>query len=120
MTTSSLAGLLGAAVRVGTVRVGEVVGVFVDREERRAIGLEVSTAGGARRFVPWFAARHADGAIRVDSSLVIVDDSASYERLGALVLRDVVSLGRLRAAAGGTLESIDAVSTAAVLGTNGR
>ena len=112
--------MLGAAVRVGTIRVGEVVGVFVDREERRAIGIEVSTAGGARRFVPWVAAQHADGAICVHSSLVIVDDSASYERRGARVLRDVVSLGRLRVAAGDTLEPVDAVSTAAVMGTNGR
>lgn len=120
MSTGSLAGLLGAAVRVGTIRVGEVAGVFVDREELRAIGLEVSTPGGARRFVPWVAARQVNGAIRVDSSLLIVDDSASYERLGARVMRDVVSLGRLRAETGGTLESVDAVSTVAVLGTNER
>ena len=119
MSASSLSALLGAAVRVGTVRVGDVVGVFVDRDGRRAIGLEVSTAGGIRRFVPWVAARYVDGAVSLDSALVIMDDSASYERLGARSLRDTESLGGLQAAADGRIGE-GAVSTGALMGTQRR
>ena len=120
MSTGSLAGLLGIPMRVGTIRVGEVVGVFVDQTARRAIGLEVSTLGGEHRFVPWIVARHANGSVSVDSSLVIVDDGASYERLGARVIRDVASLGGVRATEDGVLESVDAVSTGTRMGTEER
>jgi len=96
-TRGSLADLLGAAVRVGTVRVGEVVGVLLDRDGLRAIGLEVSSAGGTKRFVPWFAARRDGRVVAVESALVIVDDGGSYERLGARPLRDPTVLRAMQA-----------------------
>lgn len=102
----SLAELLGTAVRVGTLRVGEVVGVFVDHRGDRAIGLEVSGAGGMRRFLPWVAARSADGVVSVESALVIVDDGASYERLGARAIRDPASLANVRALPDGGIEPV--------------
>lgn len=112
----SLADLLGAAVRVGTVRVGEVVGVFVDRSGSRVIGLEVSSTGGLRRFVPWFAARREGSVVSVESALVIVDDGASYERLGARPIRDPASLLALRALSDGELASSERVSAVAAAG----
>lgn len=99
----SLVDLLGAVVRVGSVRVGEVAGVFVDGSGLRAIGLEVAGAGGVRRFLPWVAARWGDGAVVVESALVIVDDGASYERLGARPMREPALLEPLRALPDGVL-----------------
>ena len=112
-----LAELLGVTVRVGTVRIGEVVGVFVDRAEGRAIGLEVAGAGGTRRFLPWVAARTGAGGIAVDSALLLVDDGSSYERLGALSLRDASKLGRLRATPDATIEEGEPVLLNAATGT---
>ena len=114
---STLADLLGAAVHVGTVQVGEVVGVFVDRGESRAIGLEVAGAGGARRFLPWFAARAVDEGVSVESALLLVEDGSTYERLGALPLRDRSTLGRLGVTPEGGITSLGSVSLNADPGT---
>jgi hypothetical protein len=105
-------------VRVGTVRVGEVVGVFVDDSGARAIGLEISGAGGARRFLPWVAARLASGAVSVESALFLVDDGSSYERLGARSLRDRLELEGWRAGLDGSIAR-SAVSSSLAAGTNG-
>ena len=115
----SLADLLGAAVQVRTVRVGEVVGVFLDRTGRRAIGLELSS-GGLRRFLPWVAARVEGGVVVVESSLVIVDDGESYERLGARRIRDAASLRALCALAGGEIVPAEPVSAGRVSGIERR
>lgn len=116
----SLADLLGAAVRVGPVRVGEVVGVFVNRDGRRAIGLEVSSAGGVRRFLPWVAARRDGGFVEVESALVIVDDGGSYERLGARSLRDPEALMAMRALPDGEIVTPEPVSTERLVGMGWR
>jgi hypothetical protein len=115
--SGALADLLGVAVRIGTIRVGEVVGIFVDETGARAIGLEVRSAGGLRRFLPWFAATRASGAITVSSALLLVDDGASYERLGAHAVRDAARLAGLTASSSGRLERTPAVSAGAVAGT---
>ena len=92
------------------MRVGEVVGVFLDGSVPRAIGLEVLGAGGARRFLPWVAARFEPGLTRIESALLLVDGVDSYERLGAVPLRDRAALARLVAAPDGLIERIrDAV-----------
>ena len=108
----SLAELIGAAVRVGTVRIGEVVGVYVDRSDRRAIGLEISSAGGNRRFLPWFAGRLEGRSVRVESALVIVDDGGSYERLGARSIRDPAALAGMQALPDGEIVTGPRVSAA--------
>ena len=111
--------LLGATVRVGTVKVGEVEGVFVDDRARRAIGLEVSGSGGVRRFLPWIAARLAQGAVSVESALFLVDDGASYERLGARLARDREALDGFCADTDGRLATVeDAVSSSLAAGTS--
>jgi hypothetical protein len=107
-------------VRVGTVRIGEVSGVFVDETRTRAIGLEVTTAGGARRFLPWVAATCLEGGVAVSSALLLVDDGQSYERLGAHALRDAGSLAGVVAHPDGCLERPPAVSPAALAGTSER
>jgi hypothetical protein len=119
--TGSLAELLGAVVRVGTVRVGEVVGVFVDTSGLRAIGLEIASVGGLRRFLPWVAARYDAATVWVDSALVFVDDGASYERLGARPIRDAAALGALHALPdGGIVPDLGSVSTGAPSGIGSR
>jgi len=100
----SLGELLGGSVRVGGVRVGEVAGVLVDRSVSRTIGLEVSSAGGARRFVPWFAVGIQHGGITVDSAFLLVDGIDGYERLGAVTLREPSALVLLRAGPDGRVE----------------
>jgi hypothetical protein len=116
----SLADLLGAVVRVGTVRVGEVVGVYVDRGGGRAIGLEVSGAGGIRRFLPWFAVRQEGRIVVVESALVIVDDGASYERLGARSIRDPVTLLTMQALPDGEIVTAPSVSITPAAGIGRR
>jgi hypothetical protein len=101
----SLAPLLGAGVRVGTVRVGEVVGVFLRGSD--AIGLEVMAAQGARLFLPWFAARLDPDGVRIESAFLLVDAVESYERHGALPVRDAASLALLQVTREGAVERLD-------------
>ena len=118
--SGALADLLGVAVRVGTIRVGEVAGIFVDEIGTRAIGLEVASADGVRRFLPWFAATRAQGGVAVTSALLLVDDGESYERLGAHAIRDATRLAGLSASPSGELERVASVSTGGVAGTRER
>jgi hypothetical protein len=82
-------------VRVATIRVGEVSGVFLDEPAPRAIGLEepgAAGSGGARR----------------------------YERLGARATRDPAALAGLDAAPDGRLGGGSSVSTRPLTGTRER
>lgn len=110
---ASLAALLGSAVRVGTVRVGEIAGVFLDGS--RVIGLEVAGPAGARRFLPWIAAGFDGSAVRVDSALLLVDAVDSYEQNGARPVRDASVLAELAVSAEDRAERF---SAAASLGTD--
>lgn len=104
MTSSvPLSELLGLPVRIGSLRVGEVTGVFVDQSAPRAIGLEVVGARGTYHFLPWVAATFAAAAVFLDSALLLVDDGPSYERLGAKSMRDPIDLSGLRAIPDGTV-----------------
>jgi hypothetical protein len=114
----SLSELLGVDVLVGTVRVGEVSAVFVDESGLRAIGVEVAGAGGARRFLPWVAARMAPDTVSVDSALFLVDDGESYERRGARAVRDRHELAGLVAGADGAIVPSDAVSRQLATGSS--
>ncbi len=82
----SLGSVIGAPVRVGDIRVGEVAGVLVDASQRTAIGLVIAGPGAMRRFLPWIAATFEGGAVHADSALLLVDGSESYERRGAVVV----------------------------------
>lgn len=103
-TPGALTGLLGRAIRVGTVRVGEVTGVLVGAGHLRPIGLEVASGGGARRFLPWFAASIEPDGVHIESALLLVDQIDAYERLGARTLRQEGALEGLRARADGDVD----------------
>ena len=104
MTSSVLLSeLLGLPVRIGSLRAGEVTGVFVDQRAHRAIGLEVVGPRGTYHFLPWVAATFGGAAVFLDSSLLLVDDGSSYERLGAKSMRDPIDLSALRAIPDGTV-----------------
>lgn len=104
--TSTLAAVLGSTVEVGAEGVGEIAGVYVDRVRERVIGLEVASAGGARRFLPWVAARFGPRTVSIDSPRFLVDDGESYQRLGAELLRDMAELAELRVRLDGSLEPL--------------
>ena len=106
----ALSETLGATVRVGTVRVGEVGAVLLDSGRSRAIGFEVSGTGGVKRFLPWVAARIAPGVVSVESALLLVDDGESYERLGAMPVREGKELDGLLAGPDGSIARAATVS----------
>ncbi len=99
----SLGSVLGAPVRVGDIRVGEVAGVLVDASQRTAIGLVIAGPGATRRFLPWIAATFEGGAVHADSALLLVDGGESYERRGAVVVDAVHDLASVAVAADGRL-----------------
>jgi hypothetical protein len=101
----SLPDLLGRAVRIAGVLVGQVTGVVVDARATRAIGLEIAGAGEAHRFLPWFAARLEEAAVSVESAFLLVDEVGGYERRGAVVVRDPVRLAAFGASADGVLQA---------------
>lgn len=93
MTRLALTDVLGSSVLVGDVRVGKIVGIYLDAECERAIGLDVACAGGLRRFLPWAVASFEHGAVRASSALHLLDAAEGYERHGAVGLRDVSEVG---------------------------
>jgi hypothetical protein len=117
--------MFGASVLVGDVRVGKIVGVYLDAASERAIGLEVACTGGLRRFLPWAVASFVDGSVRASSALHLLDAAEGYERHGAVPLHDaskvaglsVTSEGRVLAA-GGVLSAGGLVSAELEAGTS--
>ena len=87
--------LLGSRVRIATISVGAVQGVVVHGGTRRAIGLEVVGVDRRRRFLPWAAVEQADDDVRARSAFMLLDDWSSYERNGALVVRERAELAGL-------------------------
>lgn len=97
--------LLHLPVRLRGIQLGRSVGLVVDLDGRRAIGVEVLCGDGVKRYLPLGAARVRDDEIAVGSSLLLFaeTDLAFYRRraqtLGELrgtpVERDGRSLGAL-------------------------
>ena len=81
--------LVGAAVRVGDVRVGAVTGVLVDGVFERVIGLEVSAQRGGRWFLPWVAADVRENGVEAASALVFgaLDQLEAYLHRGARIVQ---------------------------------
>lgn len=100
-----LSQVLGAAVHVEDVRVGEVTAVVGDASFERVVGLEVVGVDFRRRFLPWVAASFADGGVRPTSALVLFEMSEldDYRRLGARVVQDQDGLDALRVAPDGRI-----------------
>lgn len=99
----SLGSVIGAPVRVGDIRVGEVAGALVDASQHTAIGLVIAGPGAMRRFLPWIAATFEGGSVYANSALLLVDGSESYERRGAVVVDERHELATSAVAADGRL-----------------
>ncbi|HEU0248305.1 MAG TPA: hypothetical protein VFR38_14595 [Gaiellaceae bacterium] len=119
MTRLALAHALGASVRVGDVRVGKIVGIYLDAERTRAIGLEVASAGGVRRFLPWVVASFENGEVRASSALHLLDAPDGYERHGAVALHDPSEVAGLSATVDGRVSTdSEPVSAELAMGTS--
>ncbi len=118
MTELALADALGASAYVGEVRVGKIVGIYLDAGCERAIGLEVAGAGGVRRFLPWVVAYFENGNVRASSALHLLDGPDGYERHGAVALRDPSEVAGLSVTVEGRVLPRAPVSGERVVGTS--
>jgi hypothetical protein len=119
VTRLALAHAFGAHVRVGDVRVGKIVGIYLDAERARAIGVEVASAGGGRRFLPWVVASFENGEVRASSALHLLDAPDGYERHGAIALHDRSEVAGLSATIEGrVITESEAVSAELAAGTS--
>ena len=67
--------LLRARVRLHGIELGRPVDVILDRERKRALGLEVHCGDGERRFLPLAVARLSGDTVAISSSLLLLDAS---------------------------------------------
>jgi PRC-barrel domain len=67
------AALLHTPVLVRGIRLGEVEDVLLDGEEPRILGLDVLCGDGVNRFVPFSAAFVTPDAIRVETTLTLLE-----------------------------------------------
>jgi hypothetical protein len=80
--------VLGARVSVRGELVGHVSGVLLDGSESRAIGLEITSAGLRRRFLPWVVATFGDEGIDALSAFLLIDSCEPYLDQGAVLCRE--------------------------------
>ena len=105
MTRAYVDTLLRAPVRLHGIELGRPVDVILDRELRRAFGIEVHCGDHGRRFLPFAVARVDGDEIAISSSLVLLDSSelrfysdrgATFASVrGATVLRGGRGIGQL-------------------------
>jgi hypothetical protein len=67
--------VLRARVRLHGIELGRPVDVILDREQRRALGLEVHCGDDERRFLPLSVAKLDGDTIAITSSLLLLDAS---------------------------------------------
>lgn len=77
--------LLERTVVIKGLRIGRVVDVILDRENRGVIGFEVRCADGRHRFLPQAAATEHDSVIEIESPFALLDTDQLefYQRRGA-------------------------------------
>lgn len=115
--TFSASELLRLPIRLHGIELGRPVDVILDRDRRRALGLEVRCGDAERRFLPLAAARWGGDAIEIPSPLVLLEraELAFYTERGSTLaglrgsalLRHGEILGNvadLELAADGTIE----------------
>jgi hypothetical protein len=66
--------LLALTVRLHGISLGRPVDVFLDRDDLRAVGLDVLCGDEEHRFLPLAAATLVDGGIAISSALVLLDE----------------------------------------------
>jgi hypothetical protein len=126
MTRHSGDELLALPVRLHGIQLGRPVDLLLDRRGLRVVGLDVLCGDDVHRFLPLPIAAIADGAITIQSPLVMLEeDELDFYRSrafalsslrGRLVTRKGKELGTLRdvvVGAGGVLVSV-------VVDTDGR
>ena len=105
------ADVLGRAVLVNDELVGYVSGVFLDVARSRPIGLEVTSAARARRFLPWVAVTRRGRELVAASAFLLYESCQPYLEHGAVLCRergelaDLASRGVSRAVAAGIASS---------------
>jgi hypothetical protein len=98
-----LGDILGFAARMHGLPIGTVTGVLGDARLERVLGVEVTGTDGNRRFLPWVAVTVREGAVVIDSALVLFESGEldGYPWRGAVVVRDPIRLAGLAVGAGG-------------------
>ena len=83
--------LLRLPVRTRDIEIGRPVDVLVDPVGNRAVGFDVLCRDEEHRFLPWTAAIVADGAISVESPIVMLEEEQlAFYRTRARSLRELV------------------------------
>jgi hypothetical protein len=67
--------LLGLAVRLHGIALGRPVDLFLDRDDLRAVGLDVLCGDEEHRFLPLAAASPTDDGIAISSALVLLEEA---------------------------------------------
>lgn len=65
--------MLRVPVLVRGIRLGEVESVLLDAETPRIVGFDVLCGDGANRFLPLATADVVDGALELESTLMLLD-----------------------------------------------
>jgi hypothetical protein len=67
------ADLLNKRVHTNGIELGVIVDVILDEAGERTIGLDVRCRDGEHRFLPLPAARVGEGAVEIDSPLLLLE-----------------------------------------------
>jgi hypothetical protein len=82
MGSLSVAGLVGAPVRLQGILLGRPSDVVLDASCRRVLGFIVEGGDNAPRFLPFAASQPGESEIVVASALMLLDDVAFYRKHG--------------------------------------
>ena len=74
--------LLQRPVFFRDIELGRVVDVILDTSLRRILGLDILCGDHGRRFLPYGACRIGEGAVGVESALVLSDEVEFYRSHG--------------------------------------
>ena len=81
---------LALPVCVRGIELGHSVDLLVDRELSRALGFDVLCGDQAHRFLPFVVTKVADGAIEIESPLVLLDfGQVAFYREQATTVREL-------------------------------
>jgi hypothetical protein len=78
----SIGALVGRSIVFGDIRLGVCVDALLDGPLRRLVGLEVVSADERHRFLPFPTFDLREGALAVDSSLVLLEGDLEFYRVG--------------------------------------
>ena len=82
MGSLSVAGLVGAPVRLQGILLGRPSDIVLDSTCRRVLGYIVESGDNSPRFLPFAASQLGEHGIVVASALMLLDDVAFYRKHG--------------------------------------